>query len=178
MSVKHIGLVLDNFEAPAALKLVAIILADHADADGLCWPSYRRIAQRANMTERSVARHVVKLRELGIITKVRSGTVVKREGRNVRLTNMYRMNEHTLANLKPHFIVDKSVDNLVDNLDQEDTPVHLEVDTAVMGRTTPVSTKPSMNHQLNRQRKKPGDKLPRNMKSIDTVMDELFGART
>ncbi len=63
LSVRHIGLVLDHLEAPAPVKLVALILADHCDADGFCWPSYRRIAERSCLSERSVRRHVHELIE-------------------------------------------------------------------------------------------------------------------
>ena len=61
MSVRHIGLVLDHLEAPAPVKLVALVLADHCDSDGFCWPSYRRLAERSCLSERSVRRHVAGL---------------------------------------------------------------------------------------------------------------------
>ena len=73
MSVRHVGLVLDHLEASPGVKLVAMILADHADADGVCWPSYRRVAQRSCLGERTVRRYVRELIERGIVTKLNTG---------------------------------------------------------------------------------------------------------
>lgn len=148
MSVKHIGLVLDNFDTKnSTLKLVAIILADHADADGICWPSYKKIAHRANITERSVQRHVKELQELGIIIKLRTGSVIKKEGKTVRVSNLYKF---LVGNLQP-----KEEKLSTDDLGITDTDVYLEDDTAVRYRSTPVSTKPSINQNKNHHAQRP-----------------------
>ena len=97
MSVRHIGLVLDHLEASPAVKLVALILADHADSDGVCWPSYRRIAERSCMSQVTVKRHVRALRTSGIVTKIRTGTISTIHGRTLRITNAYRINADVLA---------------------------------------------------------------------------------
>lgn len=146
MSVKHIGLILDHFVAPAPLKLVAIILADHSDAEGLSWPSYRTIAKRANMSERSVQRHVKTLQEIGVITKVRSGTITKESGKPIRISNAYRMHVAGIM-MAPKLSTELSTPGGKDDKDD-----YLQPDTADHLRATPVTTKPSINHQLNRQR--------------------------
>ena len=97
MSVRHIGLVLDHLEAPPPVKLVALILADHADADGFCWPSYRRIAERSCLSERTVRRYVHVLMDAGFVTKVRTGSVTSKSGRRLRTTNAYRIDADALA---------------------------------------------------------------------------------
>ena len=79
------------------MKLVALILADHCDADGFCWPSYRRIAERSCLSERSVRRHVHELIERGVVAKVRTGHVTTKDGRRLRVTNAYRVNADALA---------------------------------------------------------------------------------
>lgn len=143
MSVKHIGLVLDHFEAPPALKLIAVILADHADSEGVCFPSYRHIARRANISERSVQRHIKELQEQGIITRLRTGTVITDGNKRLRISNAYRVNAHILIKIAQKISTE--------SLGIDDTAVYLQNDTSVASRSTPVSTKPSYNHQSNRQ---------------------------
>lgn len=48
-------------------KVVLLALADHADDDGVCWPSIRRIAEKGYISERSVQRILPKLVELGFV---------------------------------------------------------------------------------------------------------------
>lgn len=169
MSVKHIGLVLDYFDTSnARLKLVAIILADHADAEGLCWPSYRKIAERANIHERSVQRHIKELIDLGVISKLRTGTLIKTNGGEIqRVTNLYRVNAHVLVKGK-----DLSTDGLWIN----DTDVYLEVDKKGRSRSTPVSTKPSLNHQSNRKYQKSVDNHSREIVSLSELV-ATFGEK-
>lgn len=166
MSVKHIGLVLDHFDAKPALKLVAIILADHADSDGLCWPSYRRVALRANMDERTVRRHIKTLQELGIITKLRTGSVTQKDGKTVRITNAYRVNEMVLLRRK-----ELSPTRLLVTA----KTVHLEVDKKRHSRGGPLTTKPSKNHKSNHQY----DEAVENNRepvSLDDVLGSVLGA--
>lgn len=164
MSVKHIGLVLDYFDTPnARLKLVAIILADHADAEGLCWPSYRKIAERANIHERSVQRHIKELINLGVISKLRTGTLMKTSGGEIqRVTNLYRVNAHVL--------VAKAGKLSTDGLWINDTDVYLEDDKKARSRSTRVSTKPSLNHQSNRKYLKTVDNHSREIVSLSELV--------
>jgi DNA-binding transcriptional ArsR family regulator len=142
MSVKHIGLVLDCLKAKPALKLVAIVLADHADSDGLCWPSYRKIAERTNMDDRTVRRHVKTLQEIGVVIKVRSGSITRVGEQVVRVSNAYRISERRLLE-----IAELSTDDLWTGGSVD----HLKVDKNIQKRGGRLSTKPSMNHQSNRQ---------------------------
>lgn len=168
MSVTHIGLILDHFDTTnSSLKLVAIILADHADSDGLCWPSYKKIAQRANMHERSVARHIKELIDLGIISKLRTGSLVKKDGEIIRISNAYRVNAHIIVNRKKLSTKPLCID---------DTDVYLGHDTGVASRSTRVSTKPSSNHQLNHQSSKAVDNS-REPAGLGDVLDNMLGAR-
>lgn len=56
-------------------KLVLLCLAEHADAEGRCWPSVARIAQRCGISERT-AQRALRLLEAGaaIGVEVRSGS--------------------------------------------------------------------------------------------------------
>jgi DNA-binding Lrp family transcriptional regulator len=105
VSVRHIGLVLDHLSAPAPVKLVALILADHADSDGVCWPSYRRIAERSCLSERTVRRHVHELIRQGVIRKLRTGGGVADSGDREWVTNRYRIDAETLAAMPALFKV-------------------------------------------------------------------------
>lgn len=51
-------------------KLVLIALADHANAEGECWPSMGRIAQIAGISDRQVSRHIQVLVDRGLVEKV------------------------------------------------------------------------------------------------------------
>lgn len=169
------GLVLDHFHAQPALKLVALILADHADSDGLCWPSYRRIAERACISERSVRRYVKELQEQRIITKLRTGTIIKRDGKTIRISNAYRVNAHVLGKTRP--VGSKSSTELSTiELGISDSDVHLDVATGVRDRWTPMTTKPSLNRNLNHNQCGAVD----NAKEIATLgqaLDRLLGAQ-
>lgn len=143
MSVTHIGLILDKLDVKPSTKLVAIILADHADRDGICWPSYRRIAERAGMDERTVRRHIATLRDLEVITKLRNGTVVRNGSRTYRVSNAYRINTHILTGFRSLLSTDR--------LGIADTVDHLEVDNGGHLWGGQLSTKPSKKRQSNRQ---------------------------
>lgn len=51
-------------------KLVLIKLADNANDDGVCWPSYQHIADQCEISRRSVIAHVAALCECGLLRKV------------------------------------------------------------------------------------------------------------
>lgn len=118
------------------MKLVALILADHCDADGFCWPSYRRIAERSCLSERSVRRHVHELIERGVVTKVRTGHVTTKDGRRLRVTNAYRVSADALAGT-PSLLSTAGV-SIVDAHD------HLQVATSGRSRWSGLATKPSV----------------------------------
>lgn len=51
-------------------KLVLVALADHANADGECWPSMRLVAEFAECSGRTVQRHIDALEDEGFIKRV------------------------------------------------------------------------------------------------------------
>ena len=163
MSVKHIGLVLDHLKVKPSMKLVAIILADHADSEGVCFPSYRKIAERSGLDERSVRRHVKALIDMGVVSKLRTGTIKKTEGKTIRISNAYRIHASRLIGYRA--LLSTS------DLGIEDTGVHLQTDTGVQGRWVQVSTKPSMNRQDNHHSSGDVDNSP--AKEPSTIGDAL-----
>ncbi len=48
-------------------KFVLIVLADHANDDGVCWPGQKGIAAKVGTTDRQVRRHIAKLIESGLV---------------------------------------------------------------------------------------------------------------
>lgn len=71
MSVQAIAAVFDYSRARAGARLVMLSLANHADKDGLCFPSVRHIAQETLMSERQVHRVVSQLVESGEVVTLR-----------------------------------------------------------------------------------------------------------
>lgn len=167
MSVKHIGLVLDHLKVKPSTKLVAVILADHADSEGICFPSYRKIAERSGLDERSVRRHVKALIEMGVVSKLRTGTIKKSEGRTIRISNAYRIHASRLFSYR--VLLSTSDVGIADN------DVHPDPDTGVTDRWVPVSTKPSMNRQTNRHSGGDVDKShDREPKKIGGIIDQTI----
>lgn len=71
----------------AAKKFVLVKLADNANDDGVCWPSYDHIAEMCEMSRRTVIRHIADLEKMGLISiRTRKGS----EGRNK--SNFYQLN--------------------------------------------------------------------------------------
>lgn len=62
--------VIDHSEATGSTYLVALMLADHANADGHCWPSLDRLAQRARLGRSTVTRALRELEGLGELRKL------------------------------------------------------------------------------------------------------------
>lgn len=50
-------------------KMVLLALADYANDDGACWPSYSRIARKSNISKRTAIRIVERFVKLGVIYK-------------------------------------------------------------------------------------------------------------
>ena len=53
----------------ATAKLVLMALADHANSDGECWPSMKRVAELTGISSRQVSTHIVTLEGLGYVTR-------------------------------------------------------------------------------------------------------------
>lgn len=69
MSIEALNWAWEQPVAKAATKLVLLSLADHANSDGECWPSMKRIAERSDISPRHVSRAIEELVELGLIEK-------------------------------------------------------------------------------------------------------------
>jgi len=66
-------------------KLILLKLADNANDQGYCWPSYNHIAEMCEIDKRTAMRHIKVLIELGYLDKK------LRPGKNGNTSNMYHL---------------------------------------------------------------------------------------
>jgi hypothetical protein len=86
MSVRAMAAVWDHSEAPNLIVLmVALVLADHADHDGLVWLSVASVENQARVSRASAYRALHTLEDLGELVRVRQG------GKGRGDTNTYRL---------------------------------------------------------------------------------------
>ena len=71
MSVKAISWAIERDLRPGP-KLVLIVLANFADAEGFCYPSQATLARITSQTERSVRTHLAALEHAGLIVRPRT----------------------------------------------------------------------------------------------------------
>ena len=69
MSIEALNWAWDQSCPNPTAKLVLMALADHANADGECWPSMKKIAERSQISARQVSTHITSLMELGLVEK-------------------------------------------------------------------------------------------------------------
>src|SRR5262249_34741264 len=86
MSIPAINWVFKQQIGKPSAKLVLVTLADHADADGKCWPSLRTIAARTELSRDTVVRSIRLLESNGFIR------VVHRHNGRSATSNMYYLN--------------------------------------------------------------------------------------
>lgn len=67
-------------------KLVLVKLADNANDDGECWPSYQKIADACEISRRSVMNHIKWLEEHGFLT-----SRVRKNADGMNRTNVYKL---------------------------------------------------------------------------------------
>ena len=68
MSIKIMSLVFESETLGATERLVLLALADHANDDGVCYPSTGRLCQRTGLKERAVQGHIKTLVAGGYLT--------------------------------------------------------------------------------------------------------------
>ncbi len=66
-------------------KLILLRLADNANDDGACWPSYNKIAYHCEVDRSTVIRHVKALEEMGYLTRT------QRPGPKGNTSNMFHI---------------------------------------------------------------------------------------
>jgi hypothetical protein len=61
LSIEAVRHVLERSKTKGAQRLILIVIAEHADSNGIAWPSVETIARLANCSERFVKRTIAKL---------------------------------------------------------------------------------------------------------------------
>lgn len=68
MSIKLMSAVFESKTLGPTERLIMLVLADHADEDGKCYPSVARIRDRTGLSERAVQSNIKKLIDQGYLT--------------------------------------------------------------------------------------------------------------
>lgn len=123
----------------AQTKLVLLALCDHADENGLCWPSQERLADKAACSLDTAQRRLQRLETLGFIT-------VRRRRRQ---TSIYRISLYKNA-LKPQhqrYQENAPDDAIIDEMLNPQNDV-LEPQTPVLETAAGAALTINTNHQL------------------------------
>ena len=91
MSVKLMSAAWD-MSLPMGQKMLLLALCDHANDDGVCYPSQEKLAQKCSMGERTVISHIQWLERHGIVSRER------RQNTQRRKSDLYQI---TLGNYTP-----------------------------------------------------------------------------
>ena len=91
MSVKLMSAAWD-MDLPMGQKMLLLALCDHANDDGVCYPSQEKLAQKCSMGERTVINHIQWLERHGIVSRER------RQNTQRRKSDLYQI---TLSNYTP-----------------------------------------------------------------------------
>ena len=122
-------------------KLVLLALCDHANDDGVCYPSQKFLAIKCSMSPRSVINQINRLESYGILISER------RQKSGSRLSNLYTID---LENYKSQSAKFAHADSAPANFAYAES-AHTKVqNTTELGANSALSFKeePSINHQL------------------------------
>lgn len=73
MAIAAVAWAFEQRLANPSAKLVLLALADHADGNGMCWPSLARLEQRTSLSRSSVIRALADLESRRLIVRTRRG---------------------------------------------------------------------------------------------------------
>ncbi|ASI92471.1 helix-turn-helix domain-containing protein [Vibrio mediterranei] len=90
MSIKVMSWVWDVSTLKGSDKLLMLCLADHADDNGMCWPSIETMARKSGISVSTVKSTLKKLEGAGWLTK-RNRFKTSNSGRVVRDSNQYQL---------------------------------------------------------------------------------------
>ncbi|PIT53880.1 helix-turn-helix domain-containing protein [Snodgrassella alvi] len=121
-------------------KLVLLALCDHANDDGVCYPSQEYLAQKCSMSPRSLIDQINKLKKYGILTTER------RQKSGGRQANLYVINLDNFSQSANSAPANSACEN---SAHAEFAPTNVQI-TAELPANFALSFKeePSKNHQL------------------------------
>jgi len=150
MSIRIMSAVWEIQSIKGTEKLVLLSLADNANDNGICWPSLNTIARKCGVTRRQAIRIINDLEKLGFIEKQS-----RRKTETLSDTNLYRV-----------------VTPVTLPSDMDDTKV---VTPMTLGVVTPMSPKPSFNHQLTVNEEEIEIPEPTDYDSMQIAIETLTG---
>lgn len=143
---------------PSGEKFVALALADNASDEGVCWPLIETIAKKTSTSERSVIRHIERLREIGLVAT---------EGRGHKRSLKYTFDLSVLDDLlrgKPR----------PDKLSPQSDLTCQDVTSEGGFDLTPCHPEPSVEEPSDKEPAgKPAGNLPRKVRARDPIVDQL-----
>ena len=92
MSIEAVRHVLERSKTKGAQRLILIAIAEHADSNGIAWPSIETIARLANCSGRFVKE---------TIKKLKSGDLIIEKGGGRGRSNRYRIPLETVNSASP-----------------------------------------------------------------------------
>ena len=85
MSVKLMSTAWD-MDLPMGQKMLLLALCDHANDEGVCYPSQEKLAQKCSMGERTVISHIQWLEKHGILSRERRQNTQRRKSDLYQIT--------------------------------------------------------------------------------------------
>ena len=73
MSIRLMNQAWGNMEVSGSELILLLALCDHANDDGVCWPSVKRLAEKVRVQKRSVSKLLEKLESKGLLSKLEVG---------------------------------------------------------------------------------------------------------
>ena len=141
MSIEAVSWALGQPVEHSSAKFVLVVLANHADADGVCWPSIQSIADSTSQDRKTVIANIKRLLEMGWIqdTGIRKGGTGQ--------VPVYRLNSAKNGTVKQS----QKREPL-----KEETVPFFPINSTVFPRkqSQKRDTEPSVNRQRNHQGKK------------------------
>lgn len=125
MSIKYLNKAFDYPLADTGAKFVLVVLCDHADSDGFCYPSMETISKHTGQSIRTVQRGVKKLEELGLIRREE-----RRNNQGYKSSDAY------------YVLDDKLSPDKNDVSHQSNCPVHIESKDSIEPSIEPSQSKP------------------------------------
>ena len=143
MSVRIMSEVFERSKTQGNARLVLLSLADSCNDDASCWPSIRKIAEKANISEPITKKYLNALIQIGIITRDEREDFSGRQTSNLYTIIVDRIGDDEIPKSVLQQVVSPSRVKSVEGV----TKVNVGVGNPVQGvvGVTPVSL-PIMNH--------------------------------
>ncbi len=106
MSMKYMVEALNCKVGNPIRKLILLKLADNANDNGVCFPSYNNIAEMCEVSERSVISHIKALEKMGLITVKHRSDKVKGHTSNLyylHFSKAHKVNKKAGENVAPPY---------------------------------------------------------------------------